>query len=185
MEIPNIKLTDGSLEGKVLLPIWGSFMNKQKSNDLPDESRNLNEEFRISIGGDMVVDNPTIKKEHINAYDYLVTHSDKVFNSILITLLSEYKGLQIEFGYNEDEAKEFMPNVDNIAQFKNLIELSQIHIMEVSKNNIAYVGYEFGCSWDHEHGLGFMTHKDRIIDFGSADISFLTWVAEKDLEFRN
>jgi hypothetical protein len=26
-----------------------------------------------------------------------------------------------------------------------------------------------------------MTHKDRIIDFGGADTSFLTWVAEKDL----
>lgn len=79
------------------------------------------------------------------------------------------------------EAKEFMPDVENIEQFKKLIGLSQIHIMNVNKDNIAYVGYEFGCSWDDEHGIGFMTHKDRVIDFGSADISFLTWAAEKDL----
>jgi hypothetical protein len=54
--------------------------------------------------------------------------------------------------------------------------------MNVSKDGFAYVGYEFGCTWDDEHGLGFMTHKDRIIDFGGADTSFLTWVASGDLK---
>ena len=53
--------------------------------------------------------------------------------------------------------------------------------MNVEKDGIAYVGYEFGCIWDDEHGLGVMTHKTRIIDFGGADSSFLTWIARKDL----
>ena len=74
-----------------------------------------------------------------------------------------------------------MPDVENIEQFKDLIGLSQIHLLNVSKDNVAYVGYEFGCNWDDEHGLGFMTHKDRIIDFGGADTSFMAWVAEEDL----
>jgi hypothetical protein len=29
--------------------------------------------------------------------------------------------------------------------------------------------------------MGVMTHKNRIISFGGADTSFLSWVAEKDL----
>ena len=180
--IPNIKLEDDRFEGKVSLPIWTNFQNRQGAYGSLNESENSNAEFGISIGGDMVIDNPTIKIEHVNAYDYLTTHSEQVQNSILTRLLAEYKNLQTEYDYDEDEAKEFMPDIDNIEQFKEIIGLSQIHIMEVSKDNIAYVGYEFGCSWDDEHGIGFMTHKDRIIDFGGADTSFLTWVAKEDLK---
>lgn len=179
--IPNIKLVDDRLEGKVSLPIWKNFQNRQGAYGSLDGRENTSGEFGISIGGDMVVDNPTIKREHANAYDYLITHSEQIQHSILTRLLTEYKNLQTEYGYDEDEAKEFMPDVDNIEQFKKIIGLSQIHLMEVSKDNIAYVGYEFGCSWDEEHGIGFMTHKDRIIDFGCADQSFMTWVARKDL----
>lgn len=179
--IPNIKLVDDRFEGKVSLPIWKDFQNRQGAYRSIDENENSNGEFGISIGGDMVVNNPSIKIAHVNAYDYLTTYSEQVQNSILTRLLTEYKDLQTEYGYDGDEAKEFMPDVNNIEQFKKIIGLSQIHIMEVSKDNIAYVGYEFGCSWDDEHGIGFMTHKDRIIDFGGADKSFLTWVAKKDL----
>ena len=127
------------------------------------------------------MDNPIITTEHVNAYEYLTTHSQEIYTAILTRLLAEYKNLQTEYGYDEEDAKEIMPDVENIEQFKDLIGLSQIHLLNVSKDNIAYVGYEFGCNWDDEHGLGFMTHKDRIIDFGGADTSFMAWVAEEDL----
>lgn len=74
-----------------------------------------------------------------------------------------------------------MPDVENITQFKSLIGLSAVHLLHISKEGTAYVGYEFGCTWDDEHGLGVMTHKDRIIEIGGADTSFLTWIAEDDL----
>jgi hypothetical protein len=74
-----------------------------------------------------------------------------------------------------------MPDVNDVSQFKSLIGLSTVHLMNVSKDGTAYIGYEFGCSWDDEHGLGFMTHKDRVIKIGGADTSFLTWVAKEDL----
>ncbi len=38
----------------------------------------------------------------------------------------------------------------------------------------------FGCTWDSEHGLGVMTHKNRIIEIGDASTAFLTWIADKD-----
>ncbi|MGN6495293.1 MAG: DUF6985 domain-containing protein [Agriterribacter sp.] len=46
------------------------------------------------------------------------------------------------------------------------------HLLNVSKNNIAYVGYESGGTWDDEHGLGIMTHKDRGIQIGGSDYAF-------------
>lgn len=181
-EIPNIKLVDDRLEGTVSLPIWKTFQSRQGEYGSLDSHESSDGIFGISIGGDMVMDNPSITLDHVNAYNYLNSHSEQVYKAILTRLLSEYKNLQADYGYDEDDAKEIMPDVNGVDQFKNLIGLSQIHLMNVSKDGFAYVGYEFGCKWDDEHGLGFMTHKDRIIDFGGADTSFLTWVPRKDLE---
>jgi hypothetical protein len=180
-QIPNVKLIDGRLRGTISLPIWKAFQNRQGEYGLLDSHENSNGEFKISIGGDMVMDKPRITEDHVNAYNYLTTHSEQINKAILTRLFSEYKNLQTEYGYEEDDAKDIMPDIDNVEQFKKLIGLSRVHLLNISKDNFAYVGYEFGCSWDDEHGLGFMTYKDKIIDFGGADKSFLTWVAEKDL----
>jgi hypothetical protein len=182
-EIPNIKLTNGCLEGTVSLPIWKDFQSRQGAYGSPDTDENSNGVFRISIGGDSIVDTTVITTEHLHAYNYLTTHSEQVCKAILARLFEDYKDLQADYrlDYDNDDLKETMPDVDTIEQFKNLIGLSQIHIINVSKDGLAYVGYEFGCTWDDGHGLGFMTHKDRIIDFGGADSSFMTWAATSDL----
>ncbi len=179
--IPNITFVDGRLEGTISLPIWQGFQSRQGVYGSVDSNKKSNGDFKISIGGDMFMDNPAITIQHVNAYNYLTAHSQKIYTLLLTRLFAAYKNLQTEYGYNEEDAKEIMPNIDNVGQFKDLIGLSQIHLLNVSKGEVAYIGYEFGCTWDDEHGLGFMTHKDRIIDFGDADISFMTWVAEKDL----
>ena len=44
---------------------------------------------------------------------------------------------------------------------------------------MAYVGWEFGCTWDDEHGLGVMTHGNPIVNVGAADIAF-GWEAKND-----
>ena len=39
---------------------------------------------------------------------------------------------------------------------------------------------EFYAVWDEEHGLGVMMYRNKVVAMGGADMSFLTWVAEKD-----
>lgn len=36
--------------------------------------------------------------------------------------------------------------------------------------------------WDIEHYFGVMMLYDRVVKLGGADTSFLTWIAEEDLE---
>ena len=45
-----------------------------------------------------------------------------------------------------------------------------------------YVGYEFGCEWEDEHGLGVLMHGTRVVDVGFADTAILLWIAEADAE---
>lgn len=45
-----------------------------------------------------------------------------------------------------------------------LIGLGTIHVLATAKKGMAYVGFEFGCTWDEEHALGVQTHGRRGID---------------------
>jgi hypothetical protein len=57
---------------------------------------------------------------------------------------------------------------------------ANVHILPVERDGLGYIGFELGCSWDEEHGVGVMLHGGRIIDIGSADTAFLSWIAERD-----
>jgi hypothetical protein len=50
--------------------------------------------------------------------------------------------------------------------------LSTVHILNDGKDGLAYVGFELGCTWEEEHGLGVMSLGDRIIEVGSAEDAF-------------
>jgi hypothetical protein len=180
--IPNIKFIDGRFEGIISLPTWKNFQSRQGPYCSRDKMENSNGEFKVAIGGDSLDEHPTIKAEQINAYEFLVANAEAIKEAMLAKLLAEYKNLQSQYGYSEEEAKELMPNIDSVQQFENLIGLGNVHILEVSKDNVAYVGYEFGCNWDDEHGIGFMTHKNKIVNFGDTDMSFMTWVAQQDID---
>ena len=170
-----------TIEGTVFLKAWSGFQSRQGAYDSIDKNFSSDDFVKLKVGGDMVNDNPQIADTHINAYNYLIENQEKIKDSILSSLLIEFKDLQELYDYDKETALAIMPDVDNVLEFRNLIGLSTVHLMNVSKDNIAYTGYQFGCTWDDEHGLGIMTHKNRIIKIGLADTSFLTWIAEEDI----
>jgi len=52
--------------------------------------------------------------------------------------------------------------------------------MPDDKDNFAYTGFELGCDWDEEHGIGVMMHKKRVVVIGQVYISFNPWVTTED-----
>ncbi|QEC42464.1 DUF6985 domain-containing protein [Pseudobacter ginsenosidimutans] len=169
-----------NLEGPITLPCWSGFQSRLDASGITGDSYSADGQARITLGGDMISGHPAIQPIHINAYQYLLNHQHEVQERILMALLTEYKRLQDMYCYSEKLAAALMPNVNEIQQFKKLIGLSAVHLLNVSKDDIAYVGYEFSCTWDREFGLGVMTHKDRIIEIGDASTAFLTWIADRD-----
>ena len=184
-KIPFVKLIkEGSLEdpfyslfGNIKLTSWANF--NMNSTYIKEKKDNL---YDLSIGGDMVVDNPTVNEQHLNAYNFILQNENLIKDKILQSLFSEYQILRGDNSFNDDEDEQSMPNVKEKNEFSNLIELSQVHILNVSKDNIAYFGFQFNCKWDEEHGLGILFHKERVVKIGGSDVSFLTWLAEKDLD---
>lgn len=170
-----------SLQGTVYLSSWQEFQSRQGPYNSTDRSESSDGTIKMIVGEYVSSDELLfLYTEQVNAYRFMVEQQSRIKENILTALLPEYKQLQQQYGYGEDD--ESMPNVAITSQFKNLIGLSTVHLLDVSKEGIAYVGYEFGCSWDEEHGLGIMTHKERVIEIGAADTAFDTWIAEKDID---
>jgi hypothetical protein len=75
-----------------------------------------------------------------------------------------------------------MPESPDDATFASLHELQGLFVHPILKEGLGYVGLSFSARWEPEHGLGVMLHHRRVVEVGGADTSFLTWIAEKDLD---
>lgn len=73
-----------------------------------------------------------------------------------------------------------MPDVSSGEDFRRLIGLHIVHVHQLLKEGIPYIGFEFGCTWDGEHGLGILMHGTRVVEVGDADTAFTLWIAEED-----
>ncbi len=105
-----------------------------------------------------------------------------VAQSAMIGLIAEYPRLQELYDYEGQDRENLMPDVSSTEDFRTLIGLQCVHIHAVQKNGVPYIGFEFGCAWDNEHGLGIMTNGTRVVEVGGADTAILFWIAKKDAE---
>ena len=165
MLISNIEFINGVWRGKIKLDSWSHFFEDDEYIDL-------------NIGGDSRVEK--LEDRHKLAYEYVVSNQESLLSSILNELKKKYPIMQEEYGYDEDELAKYMPNVNNIVDFKNILNPKRIYILNVESEGIAYVGFHFMCLWDEEHDFGVMMHKERIVKMGGADSAFLSWIAEED-----
>lgn len=109
---------------------------------------------------------------------------DQVLQCALEAVFQRYPDWQDQYGYDDEERQAYMPTVGSPAELRRLIGLHQVHIHALELNSIPYIGLEFGCSWDPEHGLGILMHGTRVVRVGGADTSILVWMAEDDSRTR-
>lgn len=119
--------------------------------------------------------------EQIAAYSFLKSNDESIAEAILNRIFDEYPVMRERYtDFLGDSLAEDMPEIQRPDDLKSLVGLSSVHFHRTSKAGLAYVGFALGCTWDIEHGLGVMMHKNRIIEFGGADTSILEWIADRD-----
>jgi hypothetical protein len=114
--------------------------------------------------------------------DRFIENEPETSKSLLAYLVKEYSRLQAQYGYTGRDKKQLMPDIRSESDLQALIGLHTVHIHQIPNNGVPYAGYEFGCTWDDEHGLGILMHGRRPVEIGGADTAFLLWIAEKDAE---
>ncbi len=147
------------------LPEWAGFM-AGADDDLASG------EIAVAIGGDAMGAEETGPEQQA-AYLLVTTkakkHQEMVLDAIVAAFPKLTKGAEIE-----------LPKKVDRKALASLVSLTTAHIHWAHKDGLAYVGYELACAWDDEHGVGVMTHQDRVVDVGGADTAILGWIAERD-----
>ncbi len=169
---PKIILGD-NYEGQITLSSWKGFQSRQGFYGSRDTNDDSNGNVKVFINGRQVDYVRISTEEQVNAIGFLYNNDEKIRDEILTKLFQELPEIKEIY-------EDLVPEINKISDFRNVLGLSIVHIMESDKEGFAYVGYELGCDWDDEHGIGIMTHKDKVIEIGQADVSFNSWITYKD-----
>ncbi len=160
--------------GEIALPSWAGFQTRRgpyagiSSNDPSDGT------VRLSVAVEDLKPRTQPTQSQVRGFQHLLDNEPAVSATVLLAMFDDYPEQQANYG---DEP---LPDIDKPSGLKALIGLSQIHVLFESKSDVAYVGFEFGCVWDEEHGAGVMTHLGRIVEVGPASASFLWTIAKRD-----
>ena len=111
---------------------------------------------------------------------WAIDNEASISKALIASLLKEYPSLQDQYGYSGQEKAELMPDIRSADDLCALIGLHSVNVHPLQKDGIRYVGFEFGCTWDPEHGIGILVHGTRTVEIGGADTAILLWIAKRD-----
>ncbi len=148
-----------SLKGKDFFVSWQNFQANDEASD-----------------GEIVViihleneDERLPSAAQTNAYRYLKENESSVTASVLAGLFADYPQIREVYGGIEPE---FLLIIEQPEDFRRVIKPVFIRINAESEDDCAYIGFEFDCLWDIEHGLGVMTHRDKYIGCNDAEAAW-------------
>lgn len=170
--------------GEVLLAGWEGFHPRPHPVRPADAGNAALPGWEVEVrveGSGSPPEPPTSAQER--AFAHLTGREPEITEAVQRAILAEYPRLRELYGYDAETAAEIMPEgVESVDDLQDLIGLHQVHVPATEQDGLAYVGFELGCSWDEEHGLGVMTHGSRVLEVGQADASFQAWTDERDLQ---
>lgn len=170
-------------EGEIYLASWAGFQSRRGpyaalDSDAPSDGRFL---LRFDTDGAGKVP-PT--PAQMLAYRWLLDHEAQVASAVLAAVFAEYPRFREEFldCYEEGDAdaEATVPPLASADLLRAMMGLRSVCILPLCREDVGYVGFEFGCAWEAEHGLGVLTHKTRVVEVGTAEVSFDGNRAEED-----
>lgn len=174
--------------GQITLPSWKGFQSRggpygsRSSKKASDGTARLN----VAVDDDKLEDDddrPPPTPAQVAAMQHLLDNEAATASAVLQALFKRYPE-EKEAYEDAMDGEVTLADVTEPGGLRKLMGLSNVHVLHVAKGDVAYLGFEFGCEWEREHGAGVMTHLGRIVEVGQADASFLEWIAESDAKRR-
>jgi hypothetical protein len=174
--------------GRVVLNSWAGFQSRlgAYASTSPGSAPEGTVRLQIAAPADDPPAPPTA--EQVAAYEYLMAHQDAIRDTLVAAIFEEYPRIRHNVLGDGIVDPADMPELASPDDLKALVGLAIVHVLRVVKNGVAYTGFEFGCNWDDEHGLGVMMHQGRVVEFpengvgkvNGADLASEEWLAEED-----
>jgi hypothetical protein len=168
-------------EGSTVLPSWAGFQQRLGPYASVSAAELSEGTVHLSISSPNEVNSAAPSEAQVRAFRYLRENDQAVRDKVLAAIFEVYPKWRDNYSeFFGEELDAHMPRLSNPSDLKPLIGLSIVHILNVEKDGLAYIGFEFGCTWEEEHGLGVMCCRDRIIEVGSAEEAFSASIANRD-----
>ena len=187
---PPLRRREFHWTARVVLDSWAGFQSRLGAYASTSSNTASDGTVRLSVAAVDGAATPT--PEQAAAFEYLLANQNAVRDTLVAAIVEEYPLLRdnVLAGGIVDEVE--MPELTSPDDLKARVGLAVVHVLQTAKDGVAYTGFEFGCTWDDEHGLGVMMHRNRVIEFpengvgkvNGADLASEEWLAEEDAKMR-
>lgn len=132
--------------------------------------------------------NSPLLPQELELVQWAISNAPSIQDAAIKALYTYYQDLypswrsDLDSIFGEEDADEMMPEITSPNELKRLIRVSFMFVHQIATDGVPYVGFEFDCTWDEEHGAGVLLHGTRVIETGGADVSFQLSIAKKDAE---
>ena len=175
-------------KGRVMLSSWRGFQSRLGPYAASRSSKESDGTARLSVPPPAGVAERPPSAQQANALRYLLEHEEAIRDALVAAIFEQYPVIRERLRRTRLVDELDMPALERPEELKSHIGLSTVHVLPVVKGDAAYIGFEFGCTWDDEHGLGVMTHQGRIVELAhmgigkvsGGDLASEEWVGEED-----
>lgn len=108
-------------------------------------------------------------------------NESKVAEAVKIGVIDWCSPASVERKTRFDFSDDF-PAISDERGLKENVGLHAVYVHQLDVGGVPYLGYEFGCEWEEEHGLGVLMHGYRVVEVGFANTAFNLWVAQNDAD---
>lgn len=126
-------------------------------------------------------DHSPLRPDEASMVRWVIDNEKSIHDGAMGRLLEEYPRFREQAldCYDEEDAAEVAPPATTVDELKRLCGIVSINVHPLVKADIPFLGVEFGCTWEEEHGAGVLLHGSSALECGAADTAILLWLAEK------
>jgi hypothetical protein len=180
---PLLRWDDYFWVGEVKLVSWAGYQARRGDYDSINSTEPSDGSTHLSVDTKDGNDRGLPTAEQVAGFRHLIENEEAVAAAVGRALVDYFTGVKDAYLDDYDEGEvEGLPDISEPDELRPLIGLSGVHVLSVAREGAAYIGFEFGCVWDEEHGAGVMTHLGRVVATGQAADSFMAWIARLDIE---
>lgn len=165
---------DDSWRGRIKLPAWAGFQSRGGAYCSRDTKAPSDGSVAVNVTPPEKAKALVPTEAQCRAVQFQMERGEEVVRAILSALLPHHRELKKDW----DLGDELMPAITSEDELRKHIGLGQVHVLPHEADGLAYVGFECGCEWDDEHGLGIVVHRARVVAIDGADIAF-SWQPEE------
>lgn len=119
----------------------------------------------------------------IEAARWLLENDAAFFRAVMAAMLADLPSLRaIENATVLADDAFRLPEHWDEATLLPLVRLNNINLYPVLGG--PYIGLDFSCAWEDEHGYGLMMAGTEVAETGGADVGALGWIAARHAEKR-